>query len=300
MLNRLIINNYRKFKSVDVSLNQFNLLVGGNNTGKTSFLEAAYIALNPTPYTLYNIAMNRIYYKKDVLNFDYASEVYNGMFYNSANNIKINDINLVGHIVKSPGRSVFEGVLNNKPFRLNGLHAPDGYTLTPLLLNNNFSTFDIDFYKVGFDQEDFKLINDTLKCFNNVDMILFSDGYEPVIVYNSNYVPLHNYGLGLRRFVYLLLAIYHSRNNVLMCDEFDLGISPLIAKNLYKTLFKLAIKYNVQLLFTEHSSDFIEAFLIEEYFDKISIIRFRDNQIKTFSAEFVERVRTNMGVDIRI
>ena len=49
MLRDLTIQNYRTFKDFSIDgLARVNLIVGKNNSGKTSFLEAVYLLVNQT------------------------------------------------------------------------------------------------------------------------------------------------------------------------------------------------------------------------------------------------------------
>ena len=46
MIKRLILNNFKCFKNLDISLNNFSILVGENGTGKTSVLESLNLVLS--------------------------------------------------------------------------------------------------------------------------------------------------------------------------------------------------------------------------------------------------------------
>jgi len=61
MLKTLSIENFRCFKHFELNpLGRINLLVGANNSGKTSILEAIYLLLNPNPLNgLYEVCIGR-------------------------------------------------------------------------------------------------------------------------------------------------------------------------------------------------------------------------------------------------
>ncbi|KKI99606.1 AAA family ATPase [Prochlorothrix hollandica] len=61
MLKTLSIENFRCFKRFELNpLGRINLLVGANNSGKSSILEAIYLLLNPNPLNgLYEVCIGR-------------------------------------------------------------------------------------------------------------------------------------------------------------------------------------------------------------------------------------------------
>jgi AAA15 family ATPase/GTPase len=61
ILRDLTIQNYRSFKNFHIEhLARVNLIVGMNNSGKTSLLEAAYLLVNQnSPLSLYEVLYNR-------------------------------------------------------------------------------------------------------------------------------------------------------------------------------------------------------------------------------------------------
>lgn len=299
-IDKLIIDNYRKFQHLEVNLKQFNLLIGQNNTGKTTFLEAAALANSPTISTIYKINKSRISYKKQLMNPDYFSEVYMAMF-NKSNTFTING-NVVKGIVQDNNNAGTDFIcsINNDIKVIHGLHQPDKYDNSALILTHEFKVTNPNYYNVGFDAEDMQLINSAISCFMNDSHILFAPYEEPILIKGNSFSPLYKHGLGVKKFIYLILSLYHSRNNVLLCDEFDLGFSPTIAKELYKVIFELALKYNVQLFFTEHSLDFIDSFLLEDYLANIKVIRFHEDTVREFDAERIYRLRNRSGVNVRI
>ena len=79
MLRDLTIKNYRAFKDFSIDgLARVNLIVGANNSGKTSFLEAVYLLVNQgNPFSLLEL----LYYRGEYVeslgqrgSFDYLTE----------------------------------------------------------------------------------------------------------------------------------------------------------------------------------------------------------------------------------
>lgn len=47
-ISRAIIKNYRNFKSIDVNLTSKQVIIGENNIGKTNFVKALQLILDPS------------------------------------------------------------------------------------------------------------------------------------------------------------------------------------------------------------------------------------------------------------
>ena len=47
-ISRVVIKNYRNFKDLDVDLQHKSVIVGENNVGKTNFIKALQLILDPT------------------------------------------------------------------------------------------------------------------------------------------------------------------------------------------------------------------------------------------------------------
>ena len=47
-ISRVVIKNFRNFKNVDVCLGHKQIIIGENNVGKTNFLRALQLVLDPT------------------------------------------------------------------------------------------------------------------------------------------------------------------------------------------------------------------------------------------------------------
>ena len=47
-ISRVVIKNFRNFKNVDVCLGHKQIIIGENNVGKTNFLRALQLVLDPS------------------------------------------------------------------------------------------------------------------------------------------------------------------------------------------------------------------------------------------------------------
>lgn len=75
----------------------------------------------------------------------------------------------------------------------------------------------------------------------------------------NGYKPEY-FGNGMCYMVTLALKLMEARNNVLLIDEFGVGLHYSVIRKLWGMLFMLANKYNIQVFATTHSSDVIAGF----------------------------------------
>ncbi|KAB1229785.1 AAA family ATPase [Chryseobacterium viscerum] len=77
---------------------------------------------------------------------------------------------------------------------------------------------------------------------------------------NGKYKSIREYGDGIQRFILFVLEMLINENGKLFFDEIEVGIHFSKIKKLWKTIFELAQKYNVQIFATTHSEECIQAF----------------------------------------
>lgn len=76
----------------------------------------------------------------------------------------------------------------------------------------------------------------------------------------SEPVPLRSMGEGMNRILGVALALVNSRNGVLLIDEIESGLHYTVQTNIWRLIFQIAHRLNVQVFATTHSWDCIEAF----------------------------------------
>ena len=76
----------------------------------------------------------------------------------------------------------------------------------------------------------------------------------------SHPVPLRSFGDGVNRLFGLILSLSCARNGVLLVDEIENGLHHSVLVNVWRTIFRLAGKFNVQVFATSHSWDCVQAF----------------------------------------
>lgn len=73
-------------------------------------------------------------------------------------------------------------------------------------------------------------------------------------------VPLKSMGEGLVRIFGIVLGLVNSQNGLFMVDEIESGLHFSVQVELWRLLFEVAKRLNVQIFATTHSWDCVEAF----------------------------------------
>ena len=73
-------------------------------------------------------------------------------------------------------------------------------------------------------------------------------------------LPLRSLGDGMLRLFGIVLSLVHARDGMLLVDEVENGIHYSVQADLWRLIFKVASKLNVQVFATTHSSDSVAAF----------------------------------------
>ena len=332
MFNKIDIKNFRGIKNLSIdSIKRINLLIGQNNCGKSSVLEAIFLnqALNNTQIvpTITNIRGSNINEVEDLSNIFYEK------------NFK-NNINITSYTTDAKKR-VLEIVPNQKihndialDFKTNinsfsslkGIDELSGIiynyeifkeTSQQEILNLSNSKEFIKEYKEEFNGiatlsfVDFNFNNQTIKqlqftpisdstfiikgaflssrinnihihvieTLNNLlitkqeeevkkqikeifpEFIDYSFGKNNTLLIDTGLeklIPIQFSGDGLIKTLNILLNIIHCKNGILLIDELENGLYFSSLKNIWKLIFKNALKYNVQLFITTHSSEILK------------------------------------------
>jgi AAA15 family ATPase/GTPase len=73
-------------------------------------------------------------------------------------------------------------------------------------------------------------------------------------------IPLRSLGEGMTRLFGIVLALVNVQNGLLLIDEIDSGLHYTVFPDLWRLVFKLAARLNVQVFATTHSWDCIAGF----------------------------------------
>lgn len=76
----------------------------------------------------------------------------------------------------------------------------------------------------------------------------------------SEVIPLRSMGEGMVRLLGLVLGLVNAKDGLLLIDEFSNGLHHLVQVEVWRIIFELASRLNVQVFATTHSRDTVEAF----------------------------------------
>ncbi len=281
-------------------LGQVNLIAGKNNTGKTALLEALRIWKSKGESSVVNnIIFSRGQWRTNhdrenyLSLFKYINNVFsnfraialdsrkrNSIFNESHITIKINDLEIGFSDGKSIGKVNFEqgfyveykepGTILGKPLKktrrkkikgeVNAESPFDNLIYIPFL--SPFYAYDILVDSLDIDTE--KEIVSILKIIEpKIEDFRFKlDSKEPIIKLDiaKERVPLKNLGDGANRLFKIALALVNAKDNILIVDEFEVGLHHSVQEQLWDIIFKYAKEWNIQVFVTTHSQDTVKAF----------------------------------------
>jgi predicted ATPase len=323
------VENFKRFESFEMNdLGQFNLIVGDNNVGKTSVLEALLVD-EDADVTIHNLLTALAYRNlitggltfKDILLY---SNVKRKDSFRIIHTLKDNDNTPINFISVGSQRNKLEfySSRQNTPAQKFGLN--DGF-----VPNSNIDIPFIPFHR-GHDEDltrfygelqaDRPLKSRFLKSLQiivpTIDDIELTLIYEKphIIVYQSHIdqsLPLAFFGDGLLKLFRLLAAIIINKGHRLMIDEIDTGIHYSRFKEFWKTLLIAAIDNDVQLFMTTHNEEcikyFVEVFSEEELLNhkedarSITLIESPDEtkSVKAFTYNY-DGLRANLVMENEI
>ena len=73
-------------------------------------------------------------------------------------------------------------------------------------------------------------------------------------------LPLRSFGDGLNRVFVIVLSLVNARGGILLIDEFENGLHHTAQLDVWRMIFRLARRLDVQVFATSHSWDALEAF----------------------------------------
>lgn len=335
MLRSLEIHNYRNLKKLTIGqLGRVNLLVGKNNAGKTSVLEAISIYINKGNYGfLLQLLEERgeNYIKKAPEGFkrDDVIKTFSALFtdrkpiFSENSGILIGQLDktLFGELISSEERvvmrfvryiDVFDEEVEGQPFRRRriyldedqesseselGLEIKFGRSSTVIPITNldrmgrnfpvgglnlsndvaaNFQfvkTKNIDrdingnlWDRVSLTEGEDEVVNALKIVEKNVDRITFRTerSKERVAVVrlksSSDVIPLRSMGDGINRILTIILAMVNCEDGYLLIDEYENGLHYSVQEELWRVIFDVSKRLNIQVFATTHSLDSIEAF----------------------------------------
>ncbi len=289
------IKRYRKLEDIEIeNLGQVNIFAGGNNMGKTSILEAIYLAsqLNDIPAFLdleryrgkfltqfhskwidknfiHNVSLNGIFNNVSI-ELTYSKEPTEeniektGYLDTITAEALVDSNSLISHIhlfaskepeLRYSKSNILCQAAFTSPYRYNEKLL---HTAHKLAIENRYYDKVIDFIRDFLDDsiEKIDLIND--------------EGENRFKVTSSKVdkaIDITKYGEGLQRVFEIALLLGYCKNGILCVDEIDSAIHKNLLTKFTEFIQKTAHDFNVQVFLTTHSKECIDAFVENEYPD---------------------------------
>ena len=376
MLDSLNIKNYRNLKEIKIdSLKRVNLVIGKNNTGKSTILEALAIYATCGDFNMiYRILAERgeNFERKDTnkVRTEINMQVFASLFkdrrigFDATDAISIGNLDVdgtsakkrismrfvryvdevrtddkgnmtrkrtiiqkdteeqvenhnVGIEMKSENASYVlpldEDMRHVSGLRFNGLGRRenvrfirtgntdenvagelfDGITLTEKEL------YVVEALRIIEPQtERIAFVNEMSKARERIAVIKLSN--------SPKVLPLRSMGDGINRILTIILALVNADNGFLLIDEFENGLHHTVQERLWKIIFALSRKLNVQVFATTHSEDCIKGFenVLNDSGDAPSgkLIRLDNKNGKIVQVEFEAeelKVANEQDIDVR-
>jgi AAA15 family ATPase/GTPase len=258
MLDSLHIKNFRCFEDLTIpSLGRVNLIVGKNNTGKSTLLEAMIVFVHHGKIP----ALQSILTKRNEF-FGRLNFLENIFFNRQITNtpLEIGD-NSGNNTVKIK----FDEKLIVNDWNNNTSDLPFSVVNTQIDNENSLA----EGWDVIYLNSEEESIKNGLKILNpDIINLVFVQSPEVKteriamlkLKEQAKAVPLKAMGEGVSRILQIFINAFKAKNGFLLIDEFENGLHYSIQEEVWEKLFKLAKELDIQVFATTHSQDAIKAF----------------------------------------
>lgn len=300
-IKNLSIKNYRGIHSLDMQeLQRVNILLGNNNSSKSSVLEAIYILMNANkPAIPIKLNIDRDYtgYSKS----DFAAFFHN---LNTKTPIQLQagldngeklDLNISYKIVQvsefQPGNIqsdtmpvnyglIYDYQENGNPSHTTSLiwdteeeklkigetwdtTNRNAYFLAP---RYNFNEFISHFNQIVTDKEKGYVLDALQAIEPRITDVTVVNNHVMVDAGLDKLIPINLMGDGTRKLFTIITAMYKAKDGIILIDEIDNGLYYKSMKSLWRAVLFMSKKFNIQVFVSTHSIDSLNALntLLEE------------------------------------
>ncbi len=331
-LTSFTVENFKRFEHFEMqNIGQFNLIVGDNNVGKTSVLEALLVNKSAA-VTRYSLLKVLTEYRgiENLRETFLHSFIRRGAWLQADTIISYDEGGTMmllpnkdkGYVWSYNGFVSDFNLSNDKTAKFDGALRFDGTGIVhipfvPFFLGHGK---DIAVIYSAYIQEDKgrkTILLDALKTLiPSIESIEINVAIaeEPTIVIWQSHTnvpaPLATFGDGTIKLFRILLNLFIHKDKRLMVDEIDAGIHIGRMHNFFRIILEIAAQNNVQLFATTHNWECLEVFkeVLEEpkmvqYQEKarcFKLAEMPDGSVKSYSATFEEFQATlESGIDPR-
>lgn len=321
LLKSFEVSGFKKFTDLKIdNIGQFNLIIGDNNVGKTSLLEAllidfdkaksmaslATIMYQVRKFTQLNNNFLSYYFSDDQLSFPQKmwfkqiehDDNFNEIKYERLDNSKYSAISARNSNIlqtKTNDPIDYDTSFEKQEFNFNVPFIPFGS-----LYNHELTRLYSDNIQLFVDKKE-NLLESLSHIIENIKNIEVNASYShnPVLLISekgkNKLSPLAAYGDGTIKLFRILVSLFSNEHyQRLMIDELDAGVHYSKLTDFIRSLLKIAGEEGKQIFATTHSKECIESFTkaLEEagLQNEGRIIRLAEtkNGIKAYTMEFAE------------
>ncbi|MBX3102494.1 MAG: AAA family ATPase [Bacteroidetes bacterium] len=282
MLQSLHIRLYRQFKDFKLdNLKQVNLIVGKNTVGKSSLLETIRILLDTNKIEVLNDILilrdehhgNPEQFIRSLLpawiDMKGLLELLDISGNNKSNNFrtlaKYDSLekriffNKENSDQDNPDYSRLNDFIRNRDIRRNRWSYDYTYRYMGIV-SNTYNYYQNLWKDKRFSGDDKLAIELLQKILPELEEIDFTYTAVAKLKGINKQIPLGSLGEGFKRLFNLALEMVYARDNVLLIDEFEVGLHHSIQEQIWDATLMMAKELNVQLFVTTHSQDCIYGF----------------------------------------
>lgn len=336
MINTLEAHNFKLFDHIKVdNLKRINFLVGKNNCGKTTLLEALSIMVNPfTYFSFTHIASERqnILDSTVMTNFfrnfrEKNSEIQLNVNINGENaSLNIaplidnsfifsgsDDARKYSYVACSDSKVQEKNVSGILSINKQGVSFSEGKMLEApygkgVFLSSRFGNIHKKIAYI-YKQSNEDKIKDALKLFDKrLTNIIPIDDTTYVDNIDGARFPIEFTGDGFKKYIYIISTLLDDRLNYIFLDEIENGLHHQSQKLLLRAILRLSKERNIQMFITTHSYEtlkFLSDVMLEDEFasqkDEVQVLNISHpgNEYKVYPIS-METLEHNTGNNLEI
>lgn len=291
------IKNFRRFENLELkNLGIFNLIVGDNNTGKTSLLEALLFDPNETEFA------DRLFFAHiDRCNVRNIEDIKNNdKFLENFSNAKSNSQKVKFSFKEN--RQIWNYSFPNEIHNFRNKDLKNSVYKPFVAYGKGFDEEVANTYNEGIHVLGKKVRNEFIENMRvfipNIDALLYIDNDIRVEEKENDEegMSITQYGEGANKLFRILVQMFLQKNNKILIDEIDAGIHHSRFIPFWIVILKLAKANNTQIFTTTHNLECIEYFVkvlekedMKEYRDlsrTITLYENKEGKIKSLTRTF--------------